>query len=142
MHCLKMHVLAAQKKQTNVHACFQLASNFKSYYRFCSFLQTMGLPSFLRSIFAGNASSCSCCTCSTSVMFVWSCKVVLSEKQSHMIIFYVIKMALDITVGYERHYFRSILFVFGSRQNCDERLVSQDVWNLYRRFRDTLNVFI
>jgi len=32
----KMYVLADQKKQTNVHACFQFASKFKPYYMFCS----------------------------------------------------------------------------------------------------------
>jgi len=31
MHCLKMHVLAVQKKQTNFNACFQFASKFKQY---------------------------------------------------------------------------------------------------------------
>jgi len=59
-----MHVLAAPKDQTNVHACFQFASKFKPHCMFFSCFelftlvelqQTMGLPS-LSPIFAGNAS--------------------------------------------------------------------------------------
>jgi len=36
MYCLKMHVLAALKKLTNVHACFQFIAKFTPYYMFCS----------------------------------------------------------------------------------------------------------
>jgi len=88
MHCLKIHVLADPKKQTNIHACFQFASKFKPYYMFCSCFelfilvvlqQAMGLPSLLP-IFAGNASLYSDCICSISVIFVWSYKVIFSEK--------------------------------------------------------------
>jgi len=64
-----MHVLAAPKKQTNVHACFQFASKFKPYYMFCSCFELfilvglqeiMGLPS-LMPIFPGNVFLYSSC---------------------------------------------------------------------------------
>ena len=82
MHCLKKHVLGAPKKQTNTHACFQFASNFKSYDMFCSCFElfiVVGLPSRMP-IFAGNASFYSSCVCTSSVIFVWSYKATFSEK--------------------------------------------------------------
>ena len=78
MHCLKLHVLANPKKQTNAHACFQFASKFKPYcmFRSCFELfilvvlqQTKGLPSLILPIFAGIASLYSSCICSSSVLF-------------------------------------------------------------------------
>jgi len=88
MHCLKMHVLAAPKKQTNVHACFLFVSKFKPYHMFCSCFelcisvglqQAMGLPS-LMPIFVGNASLYSSCIRSSSVIIAWSYKVIFFEK--------------------------------------------------------------
>jgi len=59
--------------------------------------QTAGLPS-LMPIFADDASLYSSCICSGSVIFVWSLKVVFSEKQSHIINFFrSYKMTLVIT---------------------------------------------
>jgi len=84
----KMHVLADPKKQANLHACLQFVSKFKPHYMFCSCFelfilvglqQTMGLPSLLP-IFAGNASFYSSSICCSSVIFVWSYKVIFSEK--------------------------------------------------------------
>jgi len=53
-----MHVLAAPKKQTNVHERFQFASS--QLFILAGFQQTMGLP-YLLPIFAGNASLHSSC---------------------------------------------------------------------------------
>jgi len=42
-HCLKLHGLARAEKQTNVHACFECASN-EILYMFCSTFEPFILP--------------------------------------------------------------------------------------------------
>jgi len=85
MHCLKMHGVAAPKKSTMTMHAFNLLQT-KLLYMFCLYFepyifvglqQTTGLP-YLMHIFPGNASLFSS-VCFSSVVFVWSYKVMLSS---------------------------------------------------------------
>jgi len=86
MHCLKMHGVAAPKKSAMTMRAFNLLHT-KLLDMFCLYFepyilvglqQTTELP-YLMHIFPGNASLCSS-VCFSSVVFVWSYKVILSEK--------------------------------------------------------------
>jgi len=86
MNCLKMHGVAAPRKSAMTMPAFSLLQT-KPLYTFCLYFeqyilvglqQTTGLP-YLMHIFPGNASLCSS-VCFSSVVFVWSYKVILSEK--------------------------------------------------------------
>jgi len=81
-----MHGLAPTKKSTNVHACFQFASN-EILYMFCSSFEPFILEGFnkpwgyhILRLFSLVMLLGTVVVCFSSVMFVWSYKVIFSEK--------------------------------------------------------------
>jgi len=86
MHCLNTHVLDAPKKQNNVYARFQFTSK-QTMYMFCSCFELFILVGLqqttgyhLLCLFSLVMLLCTVVVCSGSVIFVWSYKVIFSEK--------------------------------------------------------------